>query len=131
MSVFANQISPVKKGTGTENGHKQLSIIFYIVGALITLYGVFCYLIGDLQWGAFAERVAVYKDAYNRFLETGKAMTFAEGFGYYTIKFSVVIILLGLLLILNGNMMHGQRWARYKDFICVMPALFCLALFVY
>jgi hypothetical protein len=71
MSVFANQISPVKKGTGTENGHKQLSIIFYIVGALITLYGVFCYLIGDLQWGAFAERVAVYKDAYNRFLEAG------------------------------------------------------------
>ena len=131
MSVFANQISPVKKGTGTEKGHKQLSVLFYVVGALIAVYGVFCYLIGDLQWGAFAERVAVYKNAYNRFLETGKAMTFAEGFGYYTIKFSVVIILLGLLLILNGNMMHGQRWARYKDFICVMPALFCLALFVY
>ncbi|MBO4836467.1 MAG: sugar ABC transporter permease [Clostridia bacterium] len=28
-------------------------------------------------------------------------------------------------------MLHGQRFERYKDFACVMPALFFLALFVY
>lgn len=122
--------------TGSSMRHKDhrnvpLAIALFVIGGLITLAGLFCFLIGDMQWAAFADVVSHLKATYETFLSTGVAMSAGDTIAYYAVKFSVVVILIGLLLILNGYMIKGQHVERYKDFACVLPALVCLALFVY
>ena len=111
--------------------HSRLAIALFILGGVLMAVGIFCFLIGDLKWAAFAHVPARLNLAYEQRQITGRAMPFLDGLGYYMVRFSVIVILLGLLLLLNAYMLRRQHWERYKDFVCVMPALACLALFVY
>lgn len=111
--------------------HRRLAIALFALGGLLTLLGIFCFLIGDLQWAAFSHVAERLNQAYELKRITGSAMPLLEGLAYYMVRFSVIVILLGLLLLLNAYMISRQHWERYKDFVCVMPALACLALFVY
>ena len=87
---------------------KTLSTILFAAGALILL-----------------------KSVYAEYLSTGQPLSFGDTAAYYAVKFAVVVMLIGLLLLLNAYMLLGQHWERYRDFTCVLPALIALALFVY
>ena len=110
---------------------KTLSTVLFAAGALILLLGVFCFLIGDLQLPAFASINSRLKSVYAEYLSTGQPLSFGYTAAYYSVKFAVVVMLIGLLLLLNAYMLLGQHWERYRDFTCVLPALIALALFVY
>ena len=128
MSTLLNPgLSPQRR----EKRNVPLAVVLFVLGTLIALGGLFCFLIGDMQWAAFADVVNRLKAAYEVYLSTGVAMSVGDTIAYYAVKFSVVVFLFGALLILNGYMLLAQRVERYKDFACVLPALVCLALFVY
>ena len=81
MSTYAVSPHPSAEAKG-KAGRQRIwpAVVCYILGAACTLFGVFCFLIGDLKWGVFADQVATYTEAYDRFLETGRMMTFSQGF---------------------------------------------------
>lgn len=110
---------------------KALSVTFYVLGALIALLGVFCFLVGDMQVPAFAEINEHFKTVYENQLYSGIKMGLFDTLGYYSIKFAVLVIIVGLLLILNAWMLTGQKMERYRDFLCVLPAIVALAIFTY
>jgi len=110
---------------------KAMSAAFYVLGALITLIGLFCFLVGDMQLSAFAEIDAHFKTVYENQLYSGIKMGLFDTVGYYTIKFAMIVIIMGLLLILNAWMLVGQKFERYRDFLCVLPAIVALAIFTY
>lgn len=110
---------------------KAMSIAFYALGALITLIGLFCFLVGDMQLPAFAEIDTHFKTVYENQLYSGIKMGAFDTVGYYAIKFSMIVIIVGLLLILNAWMLVGQKFERYRDFLCVLPAIVALAIFTY
>ena len=110
---------------------KALSTAFYVVGALVTIFGLLCFLVGDMQLPAFAEIDAHYKTVYENQLYSGIKMSLLDTFGYYSIKFAMIVIIAGLLLLLNAWMLVGQKFERYRDFLCVLPALVALAIFTY
>ena len=110
---------------------KAMSATFYVLGALITLLGVFCFLVGDMQVPAFAEINEHFKSVYENQLYSGVKMGAFDTFGYYSIKFAMLVIIAGLLLLLNAWMLVGQKFERYRDFLCVMPAIVALAIFTY
>lgn len=110
---------------------KALSVTFYVLGALIVLFGGFCFLTGDMQLPAFSALNERIKDVYNAYLDTGVRMGAMDTFWYYSIKFAMIVIIVGLLLILNAWMLVGQKFERYRDFLCVLPAIVALAIFTY
>lgn len=110
---------------------KAMSVAFYVLGAIITLLGVFCFLVGDMQLPAFAEISEHFKTVYENQLYSGIKMGMFDTFGYYAIKFAMIVIIVGLLLILNAWMLVGQKFERYRDFLCVLPAIVALAIFTY
>lgn len=110
---------------------KTLSTVFYILGALIVLAGVFCFLVGDMKLPAFADIDKHFKTVYENQLYSGIKMAAFDAVGYYAIKFAMIVIIIGLLLILNAWMLTGQKFERYRDFLCVLPAIVALAVFTY
>ncbi len=114
-----------------ERKYRPLGAALLIFGAVIVLLGLYNFLMGDMQWDKLAPQAASIKAIYKESLSTGVAMNFIDSIQYYLMKFSMVFLLIGLLLLLNGYMMVCQRWERFKDFMCIMPAIFFLALFVY
>lgn len=110
---------------------KVMSITFYVLGALITLVGIFCFLVGDMQVPAFAELNEHVKTVYENQLYSGIKMGLFDTISYYTIKFAMLVIIGGILLILNAWMLVGQKFERYRDFLCVLPAIVALAIFTY
>lgn len=110
---------------------KAMSAVFYVLGAIITIVGIFCFLVGDMQLPAFAEINEHVKTVYENQLYSGIKMGLFDTISYYTIKFAVLVIIVGLLLILNAWMLVGQKFERYRDFLCVLPAIVALAIFTY
>ena len=110
---------------------KAMSVAFYVLGAIVALYGLFCFLVGDMQMPALAHINDHFKSVYQNQLYSGVKMGLLDSIGYYSIKFAMIVIIAGLLLILNAWMLVGQKFERYRDFLCVMPAIVALAIFTY
>lgn len=110
---------------------KRLTVVLWIVGILICALGIYGYMLGDLQISFLQETASRIKAAYNASLAAGNVSSPGDTIGYVVMKFAVVFILVGFLFVLNAIMIRIQSWERYKDYLCLQPAVVILALFVY
>ena len=125
------------------------SVILLVLGALITLSGIFGYMTGDLQI-AFLQPLANEVYAARTVAQnaaqavSGTAYPFGEGFrllfwdGGISLRFisnimntAIILLLFGGMLIYNGIMFRLQSWEKMKDLFFVEPAVFFFLLFVY
>ncbi len=132
-----------QKRTGTA------SIVLLVLGALITLTGIFGYMTGDLQV-AFLQPLANEVYAARSVAQnaaqavSGTTYPFGEGFSLLTwdggislgflsniMNTAIILILFGGMLIYNSIMLKLQPWERMKDLFFVEPAVFFFLLFVY
>lgn len=126
-----SQAIPVKKRSDISPVFKRLSSLLMIAGVLVCLVGIYGYLQGDLKAGFLSQSADRLKAAYQASLSTGESMSFLDGALYAVMKFAMVFIIAGSFLILNSVMMRIQNRERYKDFLCLQPALVLLVIFVY
>jgi ABC-type sugar transport systems, permease components len=117
------------------------SVVLLIIGAIITLIGVYGYMMGDLQVGALQPLATQVYEA--RAVAQNAAMPVVGSitlFGNFTIPMAlmstimntaVILILFGGMLIYNGIMFRIQTLEQMKDLFFVEPAIFIFLLFVY
>lgn len=108
-----------------------LSVALYALGALLILGGAFGYMAGDLQLGFLSEINAQVKAAQQAAQSGGIRLTGMDAGLSFLLGNAIVLFLIGLLLVFNGYMMRAQPWERFKDLLCIEPALFFFLLFVY
>ncbi len=109
---------------------RRLSLAFYIAGGIVALFGLFGYLAGDLQ-APFLRGYALEIAKASEAAALRGTQGFLERLLSFNLRFAVLFLMAGALLLLNAMMMRTQKWERYKDFLCLEPALVLLALFVY
>lgn len=110
---------------------RWLSILLYIVGGALAAVGIWAYVVGDLQVGvmeAFYERVKAARLAAQ---SAGVKLGGIDGLLSGVLNNAIIIFLVGVMLIFNAAMMRAQSWERFKDLLCVEPALLFFLLFVY
>ena len=108
-----------------------LSALLWIAGTLICALGIYGYMMGDLKLAFLSDEAARLNAAYNVSRSTGAAFSFPDSMMYMVMKFAMMFILLGGVFILNAVMMNIQSWEKYKDFLCLQPAVVLLVFFVY
>lgn len=108
-----------------------LSAILYLVGGVFTIVGILAYVVGDLKVGLMENLYQRVEAARLAAQSAGTALTGMDAFLSLLLSNAVVIFLLGVTLVFNGAMIRAQPWERFKDMLCVEPALFFFLLFVY
>lgn len=109
----------------------RLSTILWVTGALIGVLGLYGYMLGDLKLDFLSVSAARLKATYEASQSSGVTLPLADSFMYIVMKFAMMFILLGGVIILNAVMMRTQTLEKYKDFLCFQPAVILLIFFVY
>ncbi len=110
---------------------RWLPTLLVVLGAATAGLGIFGYMLGDLQL-SFLQGLATHvKNAVAAAQMSGGYASFGDNFLYTVMRFAVIFILFGVLMLYNAYMIRCQEWERYKDFLCIQPAVIVIILFVY
>lgn len=109
----------------------KVSFLVMLIGVFSLIFGVLIYLLGNLQIGSIHTLYENITQSQSilRFFKTTSAdlMRFISNQSSY----AVFYIVAGLILCLNSVMLRVETWERYKDALCIQPALIILFLFTY
>ncbi len=106
------------------------AIILTVIGICLMVLGSYGYAVNDLR--------VVNQDLYEEIKEAretarslGENIPGTLGFLSEVFKTSIIIFMFGVAFALLGVMRYALPSERYKDFLCIVPALLFFLLFVY
>ena len=109
---------------------RVIASILILIGVVLFVVGLYGYMVNDwrnVNQDLYAQVVAARKAAQS----TCGNISGWLGVLSEVLKSACIIMILGLAFILMGIMLFVLPWERYKDFLCILPALVFFLLFVY